>query len=123
MVARFEVDELFIENGDYLALSIGFTSDDDPLDVLHLVLDSTNNSEYSLYLERTDQSASCLNQVRQITFGDTQVALYLTDVGAESLNLERLVEFSFEKQPDLYPIAIAQLRLITCPAHVRFFKE
>lgn len=112
---RFAVEEVLVENGDLLVLSLGFQSAGEPLDVLHVVSGTAFSGwlprpvEDELYLERTDQSLACTGGVERIVCGEAEITVMLTAQAAELLHLGRITHFVFEMRPDLYARAVDQL--------------
>ena len=112
---RFEVEEVLVENGDLIVLSLGFASAGEPLDVLHIVSGTVLSGrqprlvEDELYLERTDQSLACTGGVDRITCGDGEIIVALTTQAAELLQLSRITCFAFAVRPELYSLAVGQL--------------
>jgi hypothetical protein len=112
----FEIEEVFTEDGDLLVLSLGFSSANDPLDVLHLACGRQRSGhqpprgEDLLYLERTDQDLACDGrEVVRLAGRRDHVELVLSEEGARLLQLPDIVRFRFDAHPELLPIALAQL--------------
>lgn len=116
---RFEVEEVLVENGELIVLSLGFASAGEPLDVLHIVSGTALSgqqprpAEDELYLERTDQSLACTGGVERITCGEDEIVVMLTAQATELLQLSRVTSFSFQAHPGLYGQAVGQLRVMT----------
>jgi hypothetical protein len=121
--ARFQVEEVLVETRELLVLSLGFTSADEPLDVLHIVSGAALSGEQprpaedELYLERTDQSLACTGGVEKIACDESEVVVTLTAQAAELLHLGRITRFSFEAHPGLYVQAVAQLSAMARIGH------
>lgn len=112
MPEHFQVDEVMTENGDWLALSLGFVSPDDPLDTLHFVAGKNPERKTPLYVERTDQGLSCIGQVIRLACEEGGLTLSLTEQGASALHLEPMVRFGFQGHPELLAAATRQLAAI-----------
>lgn len=112
---RFEVEEVLVETGELIVLSLGFASAGEPLDVLHIVSGRALSGrqprpvEDELYLERTDQSLACTGGVERIICGEDEITVILMAQAAELLQLPMTVHFSFGLHPDLHPKAAGQL--------------
>ncbi|MGX1788921.1 hypothetical protein ACWIGM_19410 [Bosea sp. NPDC055332] len=112
---RFEVEEVLVENGELVVLSLGFASAREPLDVLHIVSGTALSGkqprpvEDELYLERTDQSLACTGGVERITCREGEIVMTLTAQAAELLQLSQVTCFTFEAHPALYGQAAGQL--------------
>lgn len=113
--ARFEVEEVLVENGELIVLSLGFASAGEPFDVLHIVSGAALSGrqprpvEDQLYLERTDQSLACTGGVERIVCGEGEVVVTLTAQAAKLLQLSRITHFAFEARPELYAQTVDQL--------------
>ncbi|MCT7376902.1 hypothetical protein [Chelativorans salis] len=112
MPEHFQVDEVMTESGDRLALSLGFVSPNDPLDTLHFVAGNNPERKTPLYVERTDQSLSCIGQVIRFACEGGGLTLSLTEQGARSLGLKPMVRFGFDAHPELLVVAARQLAAI-----------
>lgn len=112
---RLDVEEVLVENGDLIVLSLGFASAGEPLDVLHIVGGRALSGkqprpvEDELYLERTDQGLSCTGGVEGITCGGGGIIVMLTAEAAKLLQLARVTRFTFKTRPELYAQAVGQL--------------
>lgn len=122
MSEHFQVEEVMTESGDWLALSLGFVSPNDPLDILHFVTGINPDGKMPLYVERTDQSLSCIGQVIRLACEEGGITLSLTEQGARSLRLEPMVRFSFEGHPELLAVAARQLAAIGRAGHADVVK-
>ena len=116
-VGGFDIEEVFTEDGDLLVLSLGFASARDPLDILHVACGRQRGGhqpprgEDQLYLERTDQDLACDGrEVIRLAARLDHVELALSEEGARLLQLPRLVRFRFGARPELFSIALAQLK-------------
>ena len=111
-----EVEEIMVEEGELLVLSLGFASPDDPLDVLHIACGRTRSGaeppllEDLLYLERTDQDLACDGRAVRALIGHADhVELLLTAEGAAALGFAACTRFRFARHPAL---ATEALRLL-----------
>jgi hypothetical protein len=122
-VAEFEIDEVMVDDGDLLVLSLGFVSAQEPLDVLHFVSGKSLSGivprpiEDELYIERTDQSLACAGEVIQLDCGGRSITLALTEKGAMLLALGRVTRFRFERRPELLAVAVRQLGRMAAAGH------
>lgn len=108
-----DVVEVHSGEGDGLQwLSLGFVSEHDPLDVLHIACGQQATGDAAcdaLYLERTDQDLACSGEVRALRIGAMAIELALSPAGAQALALPEYVRFTFHAQPGLHAQAAAQL--------------
>ncbi len=82
---EYPLEEIAVEdNEDFVSLSLGFVSPEDPLDTLHIVCGKifTDTAppqiEERLYLERTDQSQSIEGGVVSIYCNERTIAFEIT---------------------------------------------
>ena len=125
-VIDFDIGEVFTEDGDLLVLSLGFASASDPLYVLHLACGRRHSGhqpprvEDLLYLERTDQDLACDGrEVVRLAVRRDHVELVLSEEGARLLRLPEIVRFRFGAHPELFPVALAQLRAMAAAGQDR----
>ena len=108
---KIEIKELMAGNDDEtLWVSIGFSSELEELDVLHLVcaeeLDDQDvaSGMDGIYLERFDQAYSCYKGASQILVEHNSILIQLNKLGMESLDFPNEVMFmipnSIEKIKD-----------------------
>lgn len=87
-------------------VSVGFSSEDRDLDVLHIVGGdpiSPQHAEYGylpIYLERYDQSLSCYQGAEQISVGDASLTVILTKKAQDALRLTQQLNFVANKPED-----------------------
>ncbi|MDQ0072707.1 hypothetical protein J2W34_004512 [Variovorax boronicumulans] len=95
-----------------LWLTLGFASQGEPLDVLHIVCGKTPTGileEDALYLERTSQDLACSGEVLALAVRSESLVLTLTPEGAGALELPEHVRFTFKTQPTLFAQAAGML--------------
>lgn len=82
-----------------LWVTLGFTSEVEPNDVLHIVVakDADEQSRHlghdTVYLERYDQRLSCYAGASEIRFSERTVELDLTEDGKEQLEFSTPIRF------------------------------
>ncbi len=123
MSNQFSVTETFIQNDDLLCVSLGFVSQENPLDILHIVsgvyLSETTPKplEDCLYFERTDQRLSCSGEAISIEIGDLMIRIRFTELGARSLGFSKMVEFYFAGKSDLFDSVVQILDKMSAIGH------
>lgn len=112
----FQVEEIFTEHEELLVLSLGFASEQDPLDVLHFACGRQRSGmqpppvEDELYVERTDQSLACNGrEVLSLAVHGDHIELLLSEAGMCLLALAQRTHFRFDAHPELFAAARHQL--------------
>ena len=87
-------------------ISVGFSSEDRELDVLHIVGGdpvSPQHAKYGylpIYLERYDQALSCYQGAEQISVDDASLTVTLTKKAQDALHLPQRLHFECAKIDD-----------------------
>jgi hypothetical protein len=114
--ATYEVDEILSGVADDdLWVSIGFSSELEPRDVLHVVCATSVDEQDrklghdTIYLERFDQAYSCYAGAERISAGGAGIEVVLTLQGARDLDLPTKVSFVCPAGLEGWPDALHML--------------
>lgn len=99
-IGRYEVEEIMSGTGEEcLWVTVGFASDLEDLDVLHIVCATECNCQHSdvgqnrIYLERFDRAYSCYGGAECIEIQKSKIRFELNAHGVEELDFRSTVEF------------------------------
>jgi hypothetical protein len=102
-VLEYPLEEITVEdNDDFVSLSLGFVSQDNPLDTLHVVCGKMFTGatptpiEERLYLERTDQSQSIEGGVVSIRCSERSIDFEIDTEAQAALGLPATFSLRFD---------------------------